>query len=111
MARRIRQVLKGLLAALVLAVFGTISHQGQIAGFPFGLTLALVAVLLFALELRKQKLAAWTMAIALGLSLFWIGQSFHLDAMIPANLFGFIWGYGAIAISALVAMWPKFKGK
>lgn len=111
MARKIRQVLKGLTAAGLLALLGTIAHQSQIAGFPYGLSLALGAVLLVAMQLRKQKVAAWTMTITLGLSLFWIGQSFHLDSMIPANLYGYIWGYGAIAISALVAMWPTFKSR
>lgn len=107
--RRLRSILVGLVLALVVAVIGTIAHQTSLGGAPYGLMLALFFVLLTALQLRRNKLSAWVFAICLGLTLFLIGQAWNQDAMIPANLWGYIWSYGSIGLAALVSMWPKFK--
>lgn len=107
--RRLRSILVGLVLALVVAVIGTIAHQTSLGGAPYGLMLALFFVLLTALQLRKRKLSAWAFTVSLGVILFLIGQTWNQDAMIPANLSGYIWSYGAIGLAALVAMWPKFR--
>ncbi len=104
-----RKLALGVISALVVAVIGTIAHQTSLGGYPFGLLLAMFFVLLASLQLRKSKLSAWGYAIALGVTLFIIGQAWNQDAMIPANLYGTVWAYGSIALAALVAMWPKFR--
>jgi hypothetical protein len=109
--RSARRLALGVVTALVVAVIGTIAHQTSLGRYPFGLFLAMFFVLLAALQLRKNKLSSWGFAVALGLTLFVIGQAWNQDAMIPANLYGTIWAYGSIALAALVAMWPSFSSR
>jgi hypothetical protein len=104
-------IAKAFALAIAAALLGTVAHQTVIGGFPFGLALALLGALGLALNLRKRngRFAVTVFAIILGLLVFWIGMDFHQDKMIPANLWGFVWAYGSIALTAMVAIWPRFS--
>jgi hypothetical protein len=105
--------LQGLLFALFAMVFGTITHQTQLAqGLPIGLFFSLSMVLMLAAAIRDRqrgKLPGFVFTLTLGLGLFVISRNFGGDILIPGNNAGLWWSYGAVGVAALVAMWPKLK--
>ena len=99
----------GIAAGAFVAVIGTVMHQTILGGFPFGITLAFLAVIGLGLQARKQRLRGWLYAIALSIVIFLTGQSSNQDSMIPATTLGYTWGYGSIALAIFIAMFPRFK--
>lgn len=99
------------LAGLLVAVAGTVAHQTQVGAVPFGLVLALIVVLTYAMQARMRtgKLGAILYTAALALTIFWTGLDFHKDKMIPADDLGLIWAYGSIGLAAIVVIWPKIS--
>lgn len=109
----LRGFLKGLLFALFAMVFGTITHQTQLAdGLPIGLFFSLSLVLMLAAAIRdrqKGKLPGFVFTLTLGIGLFAISRNIGGDILIPGNNAGLWWSYGAVGVAALVAMWPKLR--
>ena len=95
--------------ALVAGILGTVMHQTNINGFPFGVAGALCIVLVMALNLRENRAAGWIFFAIFAAFIFFTGMDIHEDKMIPANLSGYIWSYGSVTIAAFVAMFPKFR--
>ncbi len=103
--------LRALALALVVAVLGTVMHQTNLNGLPFGSGLALLIVLLIALNLRKIRASGWIFFAGLAVFIFFIGMDIHPDKMIPANFIGYLWSYGSVTIAAFVAMFPRLKNR
>ena len=102
-------VLRAMALALVVAVLGTVTHQTNLNGFPFGVGLSLLVVLTVAVSLRKNKASGWVFFAGLSALIFYVGMDIHPDKMIPANLNGYLWSYGSVTVAAFVAMFPKFR--
>ena len=106
-------VLQGVLFALFAMVFGTITHQTQLAeGMPIGLFFSFSLVLMLAAAIRdrqKGKLPGFVFTLTLGIGLFVISRNFGGDILIPGNNAGLWWSYGAVGVAALVALWPKLR--
>jgi hypothetical protein len=96
---------------LVAAVLGTVMHQTNLNGLPFGAALALLIVLTVAINLRKNRSSGWIFFAVLAALIFFIGMDIHADKMIPANFNGYLWSYGSVTIAAFVAMFPKFGNR
>jgi len=103
------QSLKAVFVALLVAVFGTISHQTQINGLPLGILLAFAAVVIGALESRQGRYSRLVFPVALGLFTFLFAQDWSGDKLIPANEIGYIWSYGAVLLASIVSLWPKVR--
>ena len=97
-----------ILAAAVIGL-GTVMHQTSISGLPFGLVLAFLLLLGVQLPFRKKRSRAWIFAVVFSIGIFLTALETNQDAMIPANPAGYTWSFGAIAVSFLVAMFPRFK--
>ena len=102
---------RALALAVLVAVIGTVMHQTNLNGLPFGAGLALLIVLTVAINLRKNKTSGWIFFAGLAALVFFIGMDIHADKMIPANFNGFLWSYGSVTIAAFVAMFPKFRNR
>lgn len=63
-----------------------------------------------ALRQKARKSAGWIFAGALAVVLTIYSQPAN-DVMIPATDLGYIWSYGAIAVAAIVAAFPKLPGE
>lgn len=100
------------MAALLLgptaATFGTLIHQTRIEETPIGVGLALGMVFWIAVNLRQRarKSAGWIFAGSLAGLLTFYSQPAN-DVMIPATDLGYTWSFGAIAVAAIVAAFPK----
>jgi hypothetical protein len=97
--------------ALAAAVIGTVMHQTNLNGLPFGAGLALLIVLTIAINLRKNRASGWVFFAGLAAVIFFIGMDIHPDKMIPANLNGYLWSYGSVTVAAFVAMFPKLRNR
>lgn len=99
--------------ALFVAVLGTLQHQTQLAaGAPLGLIFSLSLVFMGAAFIRdrnRSKVPVLAFAVSLAVLIFFFGQAFSQDVLIPANDLGLYWSYGAIGIAMLVALWPKLN--
>ena len=104
---RLGLVLRGIFAGAVFAVLGTIFHQSILSGLPFGLGMALVSLLVYAVSLRRHKSESWAFAIAVSALVFFFAQDFGQDKLIPATTIGYFWSYGAISLAILVALFPR----
>lgn len=102
-------MIKVLLAASAAAVFGTIAHQTELSNLPVGIALSFAAVAIAALEARQEKLGRLLFPVVFCLLIFLIAQNFTRDTLIPANILGFSWSFGSVALAALVSLWPKIK--
>ncbi|WP_423923162.1 PIG-L family deacetylase [Frigoribacterium sp. 2-23] len=104
-----------LAAGLVAGAVGTVSHQGTVTvgGVPVwsGLALSLLMTLALLLGLRLvlgSRLVCITAAVGLlaavgVLALPGAGGS----ALVPANVLGYAWTFGPVAIALLVIGWPR----
>ena len=101
--------LRAIALALAVGVLGTVMHQTNVNGLPFGVVGALVIVLVVALNLRDNRASGWVFFAALAGFIFFIGMDIHADKMIPANLSGYLWSFGGVTLAAFVAMFPRFK--
>jgi hypothetical protein len=104
-------VLGALGLALAAAVIGTVMHQTNLNGLPFGAGLALLIVLTVAINMRKNRAYGWVFFAGLAAVIFFIGMDIHPDKMIPANFNGYLWSYGSVTIAAFVAMFPKLRNR
>jgi hypothetical protein len=104
-------VLGALGLALAAAVIGTVMHQTNLNGLPFGAGLALLIVLTIAINLRKNRASGRVFFAGLAAVIFFIGMDIHPDKMIPANLNGYLWSYGSVTVAAFVAMFPKLRNR
>jgi hypothetical protein len=109
-------LLKTNLVALVLGIsiglIGTTFHQVTQDGFPLGAAMALLVALIIATSLRSQnasKTPAFVYAISASTIVFAAGLSLTDDVLVPANLAGNLWAFGLVAITIIVALWPKTK--
>ena len=104
-------ILLGLGLGVLGAGLGTVMHQTQVSGIPLGIFLSLGLAKFLATWLRRKynRLAVFTYAFVLSLLIIWTGFDFHKDKMIPANLAGYLWGYGSIVIVLLVAAFPRLS--
>jgi uncharacterized membrane protein (UPF0136 family) len=102
-------VLRGVLAGAVFAILGTLFHQSTISGIPFGLAMTLVSVFAYSVSLRPSRSESWSFALSVSVMVFVFAQDFGADKLIPASMIGYIWSYGAIAITLLVAMFPRIR--
>lgn len=100
----------GVLAALV----GTMMHQvkaNDASGTPIGLIVALVMTASLALALRllrRSRGALYLVTAALSTTVYWLSQPQPGgELFIPGNDVGTIWAYGAIALCALIILFPK----
>ena len=108
-ARTLSNLLAGILLALPIAVIGTVLHQGSLAGVPTGAVLALALAGFASVKAGgMSKTTGFSFAIALAALIFWTGLP-HEDVMIPANLAGYLWSFGSVASSVLIAAFPKLK--
>jgi hypothetical protein len=103
--------LRALGLALAAAVIGTVMHQTNLNGLPFGAGLALLIVFTISINLRKNRASGWVFFAGLAVFIFFIGMDIHPDKMIPANFNGYLWSYGSVTIAAFVAMFPKFRSR
>jgi hypothetical protein len=103
--------IRALALALIVAVLGTVMHQTNLNGLPFGSGLALLIVSTVAINLRKNRASGWIFFGGLAVLIFLIGMDIHDDKMIPANFNGYLWSYGSVTIAAFVAMFPKFRNR
>lgn len=104
------------LVALVLGIgvglVGTTFHQVTSDGFPLGATMALLVAIIIAASLRNQntsKTPAFIYGISASAIVFAAGLSLTDDVLVPANLAGNLWAFGLVAITIIVALWPKTK--
>lgn len=97
----------GLISGTAFGVLGTVLHQTHISGFPIGLTLAFTLVAAYGLSIRRSKVRSWSFAIGISGTVFVAAQEWGSDVLISANPIGFIWSFGALGISLLVAMAPR----
>ena len=104
-------LLKSVLVASFVAVFGTISHQTQIHGLPIGIVLALAGVILGAVECKSTNLGRITFPILMGLFVFVSAQDWTGNKLLPANELGMVWSYGAVLLAALVSLWPRISSQ
>ncbi len=103
--------IRALALALIVAVLGTVMHQTNLNGLPFGPGLALLIVLTVAINLRKNRASGWIFFGGLAALIFLIGMDIHDDKMIPANFNGYLWSYGSVTLAAFIAMFPKFRNR
>ncbi len=103
--------IRALALALLVAVLGTVMHQTNLNGLPFGSGLALLIVLTVAINLRNNRASGWIFFAGLAVLIFFIGMDIHTDKMIPANFNGYLWSFGSVTIAAFVAMFPKFRNR
>jgi peptidoglycan/LPS O-acetylase OafA/YrhL len=91
-----------------ISVFGTVIHQTRINEVPVGAVLGLTLILWGALFLRARlrKSAGWLYAGVIAVLLTIFAQPAD-DVMVPATDLSYTWTYGAIAIAALVAAFPR----
>ena len=106
---RLGLILRGIFAGTVLAVLGTIFHQSILSGLPFGLGMAMLSMLVYAVSVRPHKTESWAFGLTVSALVFFFAQDFGQDKLIPATTIGYIWSYGSIAIVLLVAMFPRFR--
>lgn len=101
----------GVIAGLVL----TLWHQVTLAGMPTGLIGSLLMIVALLVGMRLQRVPAvllWAVAGGFALGVSWAamaGQSG--DILVPANMLGVIWAYGAPILAALIAVWPRRRTK
>lgn len=108
-ARTLGPVLRGALAGAVFAILGTLFHQSTISGLPFGLVMTLVSIVAYSVSLRSNKSESWTFALSVSALVIVFAQDFGTDKLIPASMSGYIWSYGAIALTLLIAMFPRIR--
>lgn len=110
--RPIQGVLAALIAGPLAATFGTLIHQTRIEESPIGVGLALGMVFWIAITLRQRarKAAGWIFAGSLAVVLTIYSQPAN-DVMIPASEIGLAWTYGAIALAAITAAFPKIPAE
>lgn len=106
---KLGQLLRGVVAALVFSILGTVFHQTVVSGIPLGLTVSLLSLLVYSLSIRALQLQSWSFAIAVSALVFVFSQDVGQDILIPATTTGFVWSYGAIATALFVAMFPRLR--
>lgn len=109
-----------ILLATVLGAFAgatlTVAHQATVAvagvQVPWGIIAALViTATLFAglrLVFETRLLAAGAAIGLLGVSALLAMQSTGGSVLVPANVAGYTWTFGPVAIAAIVLAWPRF---
>ena len=92
------------------AVVGTLISQSSLAGFPYGAILGLGIVLWAAWSLRgySSRAAGWLYTFVLAGSVTYIALP-HDDVMLPANLSGYLFSFGSVAVGMLITSFPKFS--
>ena len=104
-------ILLGLGLGVLGAGLGTVMHQTHVSGIPLGIFLSLGLATYLATWLRRKynRLVVFAYSFILSLLVIWTGFDFHKDKMIPANLAGYLWGYGSIVIVLPVAAFPRLS--
>ena len=106
---KLGQLLRGVVAALVFSILGTVFHQTVVSGLPLGLVIALFSLFIYSLSIRSLPMQSWAFAIAVSALIFVFSQDVGQDVLIPATTTGFVWSYGAIATALFVAMFPRLR--
>ncbi len=103
------ECLKTVFTALLVGLFGTISHQTQMEGLPVGILAGFAAVVIGAVESRLGGYTRLLFLFAFVALLYFFAQDWSGDKLIPANTLGLLWSHGAVLVTTVVCLWPKMK--